>query len=85
MLSGASGDGGRRHRPGRPEHPHHARFPIQHVIFLVKENRTFDNYFGRFPGANGATTGTTSDGRTVPLGPLPTALHRTSVTRGTVR
>jgi len=45
--------------------------PIKHIIFLVKENRTFDNYFGTFPGANGATTGQTSDGRTVPLGPMP--------------
>jgi phospholipase C len=31
--------------------------PIKHVIFIIKENRTFDNVFGRFPGANGATTG----------------------------
>jgi phospholipase C len=31
--------------------------PIKHVIFIIKENRTFDNLFGRFPGANGATTG----------------------------
>jgi phospholipase C len=29
--------------------------PIQHVVILVKENHTFDNYFGTFPGANGAT------------------------------
>jgi phospholipase C len=33
------------------------RWPIKHVVFLVKENRTFDNLFGLFPGANGATTG----------------------------
>src|ERR1035437_6633703 len=32
-----------------------ASLPIEHVIFIVKENRTFDNYFGRFPGADGAT------------------------------
>lgn len=30
---------------------------IQHVVFIVKENHTFDNYFGAFPGVNGATTG----------------------------
>jgi hypothetical protein len=29
--------------------------PIEHVGIIVKENHTFDNYFGRFPGANGAT------------------------------
>ncbi len=28
--------------------------PIQHVIVIVKENHTFDNYFGQFPGADGA-------------------------------
>jgi hypothetical protein len=29
------------------------RSPIQHVIFLLKENHTFDNYFGAFPAVNG--------------------------------
>jgi phospholipase C len=28
---------------------------IKHVVIVVKENHTFDNYFGRFPGANGVT------------------------------
>src|SRR6266446_3145969 len=27
--------------------------PIQHVVFFIKENHCFDNYFGTFPGANG--------------------------------
>src|SRR6266446_7667624 len=37
----------------------HARAdnPIQHIIFIVKENHSFDNYFGLFPGANGTTVG----------------------------
>ena len=26
---------------------------IDHVVIIVKENHTFDNYFGTFPGANG--------------------------------
>jgi phospholipase C len=46
-----------------------ARSKIKHIIFLIKENRTFDNLFGQFPGANGATQGTTCDGSTVQLGP----------------
>ena len=33
------------------------RFPIKHVVFIIKENRTFDQMFGRFPGADGATVG----------------------------
>jgi phospholipase C len=31
--------------------------PIKHVVIIIKENRSFDNYFGTFPGANGATKG----------------------------
>src|SRR5215831_2662055 len=33
---------------------------IEHIVFIVKENRSFDNYFGTFPGAEGATSGQTS-------------------------
>lgn len=33
--------------------------PIEHVVFLVKENRSFDHYFGTYPGAEGATEGGT--------------------------
>jgi phospholipase C len=31
--------------------------PIQHVIIVIQENRSFDNLFATFPGANGTTTG----------------------------
>jgi phospholipase C len=57
--------------------------PIQHVIFLVKENRSFDHYFGKYPGAEGVTEGGTikdcsastfEDGPTVPLTKAPTVL-----------
>jgi phospholipase C len=44
---------------------------IQHVVFIVKENRSFDTYFGAFPGADGATTGVTSTGHVLPLTPTP--------------
>jgi phospholipase C len=44
---------------------------IEHVIFIVKENRSFDEYFGTFPGANGATTATLSTGEVIPLGHTP--------------
>ena len=49
---------------------------IQHIIFIVKENRSFDNYFGTFPGANGATTATISTGQVIPLGPHPDTMNR---------
>ena len=29
---------------------------LQHLIFIVQENRSFDNYFGTYPGANGIPT-----------------------------
>ncbi|MEP6758490.1 MAG: alkaline phosphatase family protein [Actinomycetota bacterium] len=45
-----------------------ARRKITNVVYLVKENRTFDHLFGTFPGADGATTGELCDGSTIPLG-----------------
>ena len=45
--------------------------PIDHVVFIVKENRTFDNYFGRYPGANGVTEGKTLDCDPEPCRPGP--------------
>jgi phospholipase C len=38
--------------------------PIQHIIIIMQENRSFDSYFGTFPGANGIPPGTC-----VPLNP----------------
>ena len=26
---------------------------LQHLIFIIQENRSFDHYFGTFPGADG--------------------------------
>jgi phospholipase C len=49
---------------------------IQHIIFIIKENRTFDNYFGTFPGADGATSALTSTGQSIPLAPMPDPLSR---------
>jgi len=44
---------------------------IQHIVFIVKENRSFDEYFGLFPGADGAKTGVTSTGQVIPLERTP--------------
>jgi phospholipase C len=49
--------------PTNLHHPVHASgfrlgaatTPIQHVVFIMQENHTFDNFFGRFPGTNGIT------------------------------
>jgi phospholipase C len=41
--------------------PRHAiaqsAIPIQHVIIIMQENRSFDSYFGTYPGANGIPAG----------------------------
>jgi hypothetical protein len=41
-------------------------WPIKRVIYLMLENRSYDNLFGRFPGANGTTVGVKL-GQEVPL------------------
>ena len=35
-----------------------AKTPIEHLIVMMQENHTFDNYFGTFPGADGIPEGT---------------------------
>src|SRR5499427_7579180 len=45
--------------------------PIKHVVVIVKENHTFDNYFGSFPGAEGTTTCKKHDGTTIACGHAP--------------
>ena len=74
-----NGDGGQ----GSPTETPPGQNPIQHVIFLVKENRSFDHYFGKYPGADGATEGGTikdcsastfEDGPMVPLHDAPNVM-----------
>lgn len=35
----------------------HRASPIKHVVILIQENRSFDDFFATFPGADGATRG----------------------------
>jgi phospholipase C len=62
---GGGGDGGDAGYTGP--------IPIKHVVVIVKENHTFDNYFGSFPGAEGTTTAVTSNG----VIPVPEAPDKT--------
>jgi phospholipase C len=51
-------------------HPKSTSIPIQHIIFIVQENRTFDNIFGGpqpLPGSDTVSAGQASDGSTIPL------------------
>ncbi|HET7482963.1 MAG TPA: alkaline phosphatase family protein [Actinomycetota bacterium] len=56
-----------KERPDQAALLDQARAKIKHVVFIVKENRTFDHMFGRFPGADGVTYGYTCDGQRIPL------------------
>ena len=44
------------------------KIPIKHIVFVVQENHSFDNYFGTYTGANGIT----SEAR-IPLNPNQTS------------
>ena len=46
---------------------------IKHIVIVVQENRSFDNLFGTFPGADGATSGKNSKGQTIQLKEQPLA------------
>ena len=44
---------------------------IQHIVYIIKENRSFNNYFGTFPGASGTSSAKVSNGNTITLGHTP--------------
>ena len=75
----SGGNGGNGSPSGSPTNGEN---PIEHVIFLVKENRSFDHYFGAYPGGRGVRRGTIADcsastfqdGPTVPLTQAPYVL-----------
>ncbi|MCU1270152.1 MAG: hypothetical protein JWN74_1446 [Acidobacteriaceae bacterium] len=54
--------------------------PIEHVVIIVKENHSFDNYFGTFPGANGITLPAAKD---PPIGGDPPHDHKAWLERAT--
>jgi phospholipase C len=46
---------------------------VEHVIFIVQENRSFDNLFAGYPGADTVSSGKNSQGQTVKLKPVSLA------------
>jgi phospholipase C len=66
---------------GRPRHAGAAATPIDHVVVIVMENRTFDNVLGALcverdeshdpSRCDGTKQGLLSDGNTIPLTPAP--------------
>jgi phospholipase C len=54
--------------PTQPSPPPNGN-QIKHVVVIIQENRSFDNLFSGFPGADGARSGVTHTGQVVPLRP----------------
>jgi phospholipase C len=44
---------------------------INHVVIIVQENRSFDNLFNGYPGADTVSIGKTKNGQTIPLQVYP--------------
>jgi phospholipase C len=51
--------------PARPDAGSTSK--IKHVVIVIQENRSFNDLFATFPGADGTTHGKMSDGKTVKL------------------
>jgi len=51
--------------------PHAGSIPIDHLVIIIQENRSFDNVFHDFPGADSADTGLIHTGARVKLIPVP--------------
>lgn len=45
--------------------------PIRHIVIIMRENHSYDNLFGRFPGGTGTTTARLPGGAVVPLARTP--------------
>jgi len=59
--------------------------PIQHIVLMIQENRSFNDFFATFPGADGTTTGQAEpdpscsppiDGGSIALTEMPLDLSR---------
>ena len=46
---------------------------IKHVVIVIQENRSFDNLFQGYPGADTVASGLTSTGKRIPLVPVSLA------------
>jgi phospholipase C len=51
----------------------HSSDVIRHIVVIVQENRSFDNLFQGYPGADTVAAGLASNGSTIPLQPVSMA------------
>jgi phospholipase C len=71
LASGCGGAGSGAIAPNPAPSPTIGPARITHVIIIFQENRTVDDLFNGFPGADTVTTGKTSTGGTVALQTIP--------------
>ncbi len=64
---GANGSPQTGSLPATPDSVAAAAPHFQHIILMIQENRSFDNFFATYPGADGAVSGKIHTGATVPL------------------
>jgi phospholipase C len=62
VLSGCGGSGASAAMPFLPLPPAKKGKYFTHIVIMIQENRTFDNLFATFPGADGTTVGKTHNG-----------------------
>ena len=66
-----NGNGNTGEPPPPGEFDPKAKDEITNVVFIIKENRVFNHYFGAYPGVEGTTEGELYDGTKVDLKPAP--------------
>ena len=68
VLLSACGGGGSQSSGALPSLPPAKQGKyFTHVVIMIQENRTFDNLFATFPGADGTKSGELHDGTRIPL------------------
>jgi phospholipase C len=53
LVGGGGSPGAPGAKPGQSGRPRSLQEAIQHVVIVMQENRSFDSYFGTYPGADG--------------------------------
>jgi len=73
-CSGQTASSGLSSAPAIPvaalQHRGETTTPIKHVIIIFQENRSFDNIFAGFSGADAPTFGFAQGGKKIPLQPV---------------
>lgn len=70
LLAGAACGGGAQNVPIPSAGTPAGMVKIKHVLWIMQENRSFDDLFQGYPGADTSAAGRDSNGRTVRLAPI---------------